>query len=79
MMESTKMAYIGRKPCGCVCAAYVDEPPKSSVAKEVAKWIKWGLNVERVTVEYANEHFTWDCPHKPESAQLSLFADGEAS
>lgn len=73
MNESTGMAYIGRKSCGCVVCAYLDKAPKREVAKEVAKWIKWGLDVEHVTVEYANQHFTWDCPHKPESAQLSLF------
>lgn len=71
-----KMAYIGRKECGCVVCAYVDDPERrKDTAKEVSNWIKWGLTVEHVTIDYANEHFTWECPHKPESVQLSLFSE----
>lgn len=68
------MAYIGRKSCGCVVAAYVDDPERrKDTAKEVASWIRDGLTVEHVTVTYANEQFKWDCPHKPIQAQMSLF------
>ena len=76
MKDTTGMAYIGRKPCGCVCAAYADEPEiKDDIAKEIAKWIKQGLTVERVTDQYVRDNLTFNCPHKAQSSQLSFFED----
>lgn len=75
-MKSDKMAYIGRADCGCVVACMVDRlTDRKGLAKEIASWIRMGLTVEHVTVDYANEHFTWECSHKPEKAQLSLFGE----
>lgn len=71
-MERPEFSYIGRKPCGCVVAAMVDNPDDAKeTAKEVAKWIKLGLTVERVTHEYVRQNFTTNCPHAEK--QLSLF------
>lgn len=49
---SEPMAYVGKKPCGCIVAFVVDDPkyPKDT-AKSVAEFIRSGYAVERVTVE----------------------------
>lgn len=58
------MAYVGRAACGCVVAVTVDDPIFTrQTAKEVGKWIRSGLNVERMTVEAARPLIT-RCPHK---------------
>ena len=52
------MSYVGRKTCGCIVAAIIDDPDhRKEVAKEIAAWIKDGLTVERVTNDYVREHF----------------------
>lgn len=62
------MAYQGRKGCGCVVAVTVDLPEyKKDTAKELAKWIRQGLSVERVTCEVARQSFTI-CPHKAKAS-----------
>ena len=49
---SEPMAYIARKPCGCVVFVTVDdERYKQDTAKEIAECIREGLTVERVTCE----------------------------
>lgn len=46
------MAYVGKKPCGCVTfAAVISERSRDLAAKESAKAIRRGETVERVTVE----------------------------
>lgn len=64
--RSATPCYVARKPCGCIVAASVDEPEYARVnAKEVAKWIRQGLNVDRVTVAVVRDEFVgWDCPHE---------------
>ncbi len=49
MTYETKMAYIGKKPCGCVVAATVDDgkTPKAT-ANDVRDFIRSGYTVERV-------------------------------
>lgn len=75
MNDTDGMAYIGRKSCGCVICAYADDPAhKNDISKEIAKWIKNGLTVERVPDQYVRDNFTFNCPHKTE--QLSLFGKG---
>jgi citrate lyase alpha subunit len=63
-----KQTFIGKKPCGCVVFAMVDEPDPSDyyrkeLAKELAKAIRQGLTIEKVPVEYVRnlEHFGCDC------------------
>jgi hypothetical protein len=55
-------AYIGRRPCGCVVAAVVDDgdDPKD-VAKFVAELVRKGITVERSTVEDARKLLTGGC------------------
>jgi len=66
------MSYIGRKPCGCVVAAVVDQSDnRKGTADWVHRMIMDGLTVERVPHEYVREHLKWDCPHEPK--QLELF------
>jgi hypothetical protein len=52
------MCYIGRKSCGCVVAAVVDNPDrKKDVARSVAGFIKEGLTIEHVTCDYFRKNF----------------------
>lgn len=62
---SESWTYIGRKPCGCVVAAAVDNPEYvQRTAHTVAQFVKDGLAVERVTTEVARELLRI-CPHQP--------------
>ena len=55
--------YIGRKSCGCIVLAVVDMPEhRKHTAKEIAKGIKEGLKIERVTCQYVRENMR-RCPH----------------
>lgn len=67
------MSYVGKKPCGCVVAAVVDDPNhKRDVARTIAEWVKGGLTVERVTHDYVRQNFTLDCQHRTDG-QMSMF------
>jgi hypothetical protein len=58
------MAYAARKSCGCLVACTVDLPKYAKdTAKDVAKWIRDGLTVERLDVEVVRQQFK-SCPHK---------------
>lgn len=58
-METELMSYAGIKKCGCCVAAAVDNPEhKAETAKEVAKWIREGLTIERKTKQWVKENFT---------------------
>ena len=47
----SEYAYIGRAECGCIRAASVDGRDKDT-AKDVARFVRDGLVVERVTIEF---------------------------
>ena len=65
-METTGMAYVGRKSCGCVVAAVADEPAhKQDVANAIAEWINNGLTVDRVTDEYVRVSLRYREEHEP--------------
>jgi hypothetical protein len=55
-------AYAARAECGCVEAITVDTSD-ARTAKAVGEFIRDGLAVERVTIEYARENFGHRC-HK---------------
>lgn len=62
------MAYISRKPCGCLVMASVDDPKHAdATAREVAKAIRQGEKVERVTVEFVRE-MRWRCDDHSKAA-----------
>ena len=64
-MSEESMCYIGRKTCGCLVAAMVDSPDhKQDTAREVAKWVREGLALERVTCAYVRSA-VWGCTHEP--------------
>lgn len=66
-MSEQVFAYVGIKPCGHAVAAAVDRPEhKKENAREVAKWMRSGLTVERWTVERVRTdlHFC-KCPKEP--------------
>lgn len=66
-------AYIGRTtvatakhPAGRVVAASVDSAERrADNAKDVAKWIRDGLVVERVPVDWVRQHFFTTTPYIP--------------
>ena len=69
------MCYVARKPCGCIVAATVDTPDmQKSNPKQVMKWMRKGLVIDRVTVQHVRESwFGWDCPHEtPQPKQPKL-------
>ena len=67
--DTEPMAYLGRKPCGCAVFCTVDRPERAKdTAREVAKEMRAGLTIERVTVEVARQAFS-RCTHKKAKAQ----------
>lgn len=80
-MDKTEFSYIGRKACGCVVAAIVDDPNhKRDVASFLSEMVRADLTVERVTHDYVREHLTFKCPHKqPKAGQLPLFDEAVRS
>ena len=61
---SERMAYCGRKPCGCLVAACLDGAAYADGnAKEIARWVRDGWTVERMTVDEAREQLHF-CHHK---------------
>lgn len=60
--------YVGKRPCGCVVAAVVDDgdDPKD-VAKFIADLVKRGMTVDRSTVDEARKLLTegLKCEHQP--------------
>ena len=56
-------AYIGRKKCGCMAAAIVDDGTNiKEVGKAVAEFITSGLKVDRTTVGYVRANWN-TCKH----------------
>jgi len=69
------MAYVGRCKCGNVVAAAMDEPAYvKDNAKEVARWIRDGLTVERLDVDAVRiQLHSCTCPGKVKVNQDTLF------
>ena len=66
---SERFAYVARRPCGCMIAAAVDDPKYAKDnAKEISRWIRDGLTIERVSVERVRAEFK-SCPHGTVKAQ----------
>lgn len=62
-IEVKDECYVGRKECGCFVAAIVDAPEhRKDTAREVAKWIRQGLAIERMSVEDVRQKLM-RCPH----------------
>lgn len=72
-------SYVGCKWCGCIVAAYVEDPnPKKrkDLGREVGKWIGDGLIVQRMLSEAVRVKWIGDeCKHGPEpiEGQLRMF------
>ena len=66
-------AYISRKPCGCIAMACVNNPEhKRETAKEVARAIRLGEAIDRVTSEYVRTT-DWLCPkHRREETSKEV-------
>lgn len=78
-MTAEHMAYAGHcAVCGAMCAATVDAPDrKRDNAKLIAKWVRDGLRVERVTVEHVRQSLKLcECLRRRRpSRQLTLGVD----
>ena len=63
------MAYIGRKDCGCVVAACIDdkEHPKYT-AEDLKEFAIAGYAIERVTCEQARQMLTGCKCNKPQNS-----------
>jgi len=49
--DAVTMAYAGSLPCGCIVAVITDKPEHAREnAREVAKWMRDGLTIDRRTV-----------------------------
>lgn len=59
------MAYVGSEPeCGCVTFLIVDNPEHAKdTAREVARMMRAGLTINRMTVEDARVPGFGSCPH----------------
>ena len=78
--QSENMCYVGRRDCGCIVLAVVDNPEhKKTTAKEIAKGIRDGLKIERTTCQYVRDNMR-KCPHKQKvkESPLSLLERGGA-
>lgn len=58
-MRAERMAYVARRPCGCVAAVTVDD---GDAAQDVAAFIQQGYAVDRLTCAEVREHVSWRCP-----------------
>ncbi len=76
MMERAEWAYIARTKVksqhhdeNTVVCAIADDPKRpKDTAKEVAKWMRDGLTIERVPVAWVREHFFSTTLYIPEAA-----------
>lgn len=73
------MSYIAKKFCGCIVMAVVDNPAHlRDTAKEVAKAIRQGYIIERVTCDYVREN--WRCyRHEGEHIQKEVLERMQSS
>lgn len=65
MKQSGQLDYIGRKPCGCVMCWMSSDLPAKEIAKEVARLLRCGWSIERMTTEQAKAALVagLDCEH----------------
>lgn len=65
-------AYIGRKPCGCVVAAFTDAPEwHETLIKVIVAWLRAGWTVEHRRAEYVRLHIqSCHCEEQAETARL---------
>lgn len=79
VMARDGYSYIGRKPCGCMVAAIVDEPDMAKIIAEwLPKWIAQGLTIEHVHHDVVRSEFVTNCPHPDmPKGQLALLLEVE--
>jgi hypothetical protein len=73
------MAYIGRKDCGCVVAACIDDKEHPEyTAEDLKEFAIAGYAIERVTCEQARQMLTGCKCNKPQNVQSSGTRDQPA-
>lgn len=74
--DNDSPAYVGKKKCGCIVAAIVDDGSER-VATALRDWVRDGLTVERTTAADVRQNFVEEpCPHEPQQLAL-LPTEGE--
>lgn len=76
-MSDATHAYIARTvikskrhPAGTVVCATVDEPQMAQTnAKEIASWVRDGLTIERVPIEWVRKYLLTQQAYQPEASQ----------
>ena len=64
MLTNEFECYISRRSCGCIVMAVVNHPAHyADTAKELAKAVKHGETIERVTCQYVRDNMRI-CTHK---------------
>jgi hypothetical protein len=72
------MAYIARKPCGCIVMAIMDMPDiRELIAERVGEAISEGLTVQRVPARVVREQ-GWGCKCGETGNLFEAKAPGEA-
>jgi hypothetical protein len=64
-IQATTHAYLGYAECGCPCWIALDTPiGRKENAKEIAKFVRKGLPIERLPKAEAKDKFcAINCPH----------------
>lgn len=71
-MPDPTFAFVGRRSCGCIVAAFVADPRLlRQIAKDVAEWERDGLKIETMSVEDVRKQL-WHCPHQPTQDELPM-------
>jgi hypothetical protein len=77
MANEEMPSYIGRKSCGCIVYAIVDDPAdagdkakRREMGRELEKLLRDGLTIERVTVGFVRAcNFGCRCEEMPTRAE----------
>ena len=66
IVSEQRWTYIARKPDGEVCCVTAIDPRwANDTRKAVSKWLKEGLTIERVPVEWARQFLFTREPYQP--------------
>jgi len=57
MSEVKALNYMGIEPNGKFTCVASPQIPRKDLAKELAKWIRWGLSIERCNDEFVRQNF----------------------
>jgi len=56
-IKMEELNYMGIDSDGRFVCVISSKRPAQEIAKEVGRWIRWGLSIERCDDEYVRQHF----------------------